>query len=245
MRTYEPEAAPARTLASVFDDAVAILRQDAGEYSFIGLLGAAPACLLVLILHMIGNAVAAALIPPMVIVAAVLTLTTATEALRRVGESLEPDAGRAFAAVGLHAHEFLRPWVQLAVILGGAAFGMAILGNHVGSLTRLPINSLIVVFAAVLALPRSFVPVALLTQRATYAQADAGSRALVAQAPARVVYAWAIALAPALLFGLIALVAGFGTVSSAVAAFAFVGMMPVGAVIMSLLFYDALGESLQ
>jgi len=241
--TYGSDVRHARTLAEVFDDTVAILRQDAGEYAFAALLGGAPACFGALVLRMIDSPVSVALIPPLVIFAAALTFAAASESFRRVSDNLAPDAAEAYMAVVLRAPLFLRPWFMLAAVLAGVTGVAAFFGDYLNPLASAAVQLAALFFAWVYAQPRTFMILALLTQRCSFRQAEDGSAALVAAESGRVLWAWAIALGPALLLTLLALLAGFGTVSTALAALAAVGLMPVAAVIMSLMFYGALSRA--
>ena len=84
MRTYGHDVRHLRTLSAVIEDSIAIFAQDVSEYAFVGLMGGATACIAALILGLIGNPISSALIPPVVIILAVLTHATIAQAFRAV-----------------------------------------------------------------------------------------------------------------------------------------------------------------
>jgi hypothetical protein len=240
MRTYGSDVRHARTLGLIVQDGLEILRQDAAEYGFIAFVGAFPACIGLVILRVIDNPLASALIAPLVIAMAVLTMATSTEAFRRVVDNLEPDAVRSFLTVIPRIDALLTPWLPLMGGLAAAGFAASLVGGTAGGLTGTGIVFASLVLSAFYALPRSFVCVALFTQRSTSRQASSGSAALVWRSPSKIATGWAIALGPAIAVALLALMSGMGTASSAIATLIFVGSMPALAVMMSLLFFDAL-----
>ncbi|MEX2245353.1 MAG: hypothetical protein WEC75_01585 [Dehalococcoidia bacterium] len=243
MRTYGHDVRHARTLSLVFGDAVEILRQDIGEYAFIGFVGAFPACIAALVLRLAGGPVAVALIAPIVLLFAALTMATAAEAFRRVVENLEPDAALSFGRILPLAATVLRPWVPLTTTLGIGTGALTLYGEDVPSLVVACIALALIAVSGFYALPRSFVCAALVTQRATSREAEAGSAALVRGAPGKIARGWAIALAPSMFVAMLAIVSGMGPIAIALAALVFVGSTPVVAVMMSLLFFDALARS--
>ncbi len=243
MRTYGSGVRHERSLARVFEDGILIFAQDASEYAFIGLLGAAVACIGTLVLASIGGAIAVALIPPFVAVVAVATMATATEGLRRITNNLQPESAQAFAAVLRRASTLVAPWAPFALALGAALFVRVAFSHHVPPLPRKLIELVALCVVAAYALGRSYVVPAMVVERANPHNAAAGSAELVRAAPGKPAIAWGICLSPAILVGLLALSAGFGPVSAAVLAFAFVGALPFAAVVMSLLFFDAVMRS--
>ena len=128
MRTYGADVRRHRSLAHVIEDSISIFQQDASEYAFAGLIGAFGACVGTLILLMVGGAAAAVLTPILVIMLAVTTLATVTEALRRVTDNLEPSAAESFTAVARGLPAILWPWLTIA---GGLAAAI-LLDAHFG-----------------------------------------------------------------------------------------------------------------
>ena len=87
-----------RSMPDLIEETIAILRQDASEYAFIGLVGAFAACMAVLVPGIIGGPIAIALIAPVLVVITSITLATSAAALGVGANQLQPDAGRAFGA---------------------------------------------------------------------------------------------------------------------------------------------------
>ena len=108
-RNQRPRAF-SRSLSETIEESITILRQDASEYAFIGLVGSFAACMAVLVPGIIGGPIAVALIAPLLLFVAVLTLATSAAALGVGSSQLQPDASRAFAAAGLRIVAILRPW---------------------------------------------------------------------------------------------------------------------------------------
>ena len=236
MRTYGHDVRHLRTLSAVIEDSIAIFAQDVSEYAFVGHMGGATACIAALILGLIGNPVSSALIPPVVIILAVLTHATIAQAFRAVTENLEPESARAFAGVTARAGLLLRPFVTLAAALAVAAGGIAVADSYVPSI-------IVLAGAAIYLLPRSFVIIALVMQGGGANDALQGSSALIARAPTKVLLAAILCAAPSILFSLIGLATGFGFLATALLAFVVVGSMPFAAIVMSLLFFDAIART--
>jgi hypothetical protein len=240
MPTYGSDVRQQRALARIIEDSVSIFQQDASEYAFAGLVGAATGCLLTLILVSIGGSVGAVLLPVLLIATAVLTLATVTEALRRVTDNLEPSAAESFTAVLRGAPAILVPWVTLTAVLAAALLADVHFGHYLPGLARGAAELLVVVFAAYTALTRILAVPALVMRRSSAADALHEGRELYATNARKVTYAWGVCLAPVLLLFLIAALSGFGPVSSAIAALAFVGVLPFAAVVNALLFFDGI-----
>jgi hypothetical protein len=241
MRTYEG-ARSARTLARIFEDAIALLVQDASEYAFTGLLGGAAACFAAIILRFIDNDASNALVAPATIIIAALTLSTTTAAMCRAAENLQPDAGRAFASVLLRPMAYLRPWLGIALALFAAAY--AIESFSLPDWLRTACIIAVTGGAIAAALPSSFHAIALVTQRGTAQEAAAAGSALARRSMAPLAAAWCVVMTPALLATLLGLGTGFGRASSGVWALVFVASMPVAAAVMALMFIEA-AERLQ
>jgi len=243
MRTYGNDVRHLRTLSAVLEDSVAIFAQDASEYAFVGLMGGATACIATLILGLIGNPVTAAMIPPIIIIAAVLTHATIAQAFRAVTENLEPESMRAFAGVSGRAGLLLRPFVALSVALAAAAAAGNVAAIWAPSVIVMAFDAVVLAAAAIYLLPRSFVIVALVMQGGSAKEALAGSAALIARAPTKVLFGAVVCAAPSAVMAIIALASGFGLLSTAVFAFVVVGSMPFAAIVMSLLFFDAIART--
>ena len=243
MRTYGHDVRHLRTLSAVIEDSIAIFAQDVSEYAFVGLMGGATACIAALILGLIGNPVSSALIPPVVIILAVLTHATIAQAFRAVTENLEPESARAFAGVTARAGLLLRPFVPLAAALAVAAGGIAVADSYVPSIIVRALDAIALAGAAIYLLPRSFVIIALIMQGGGANDALQGSSALIARAPTKVLLAAILCAAPSILFSLIGLATGFGFLATALLAFVVVGTMPFAAIVMSLLFFDAIART--
>lgn len=228
-----------RSTAELVEEAVAILRQDASEYAFIGLVGAFGACMAVLIPGIIGGPIAVALIAPLVVAVASLTLATAAAALGVGANQLQPDASRAFATAGLRTSAILRPWLPLAVALGAASYGANGYSSYLGPVPPEAVILALALVGGAYALPRSLYATALFEHDLSVREALRASAAFVRSATRAVATAWCIVLAPAMIVALFGAVAGIDAVTGAVIAVLFVGAMPAGAALMSQIFIDA------
>lgn len=229
----------ARPLLEVIEESISILRQDASEYAFIGLIGAFAAGMAVLVPGIIGGPIAVALIAPLLVMIAAFTLATAAAALGVGANQLQPDASRAFAAAGLRIIPILRPWAPLAIALGAASYAADAFSRYLGPV---PPEAMILGMALIglaYALPRSLCATALFEHDLSSREALSASAGLVRQATRTIVSAWCVVLAPAILIALLGAIAGIDTATGAVIAVLFVGAMPAGAAIMSQLFIDA------
>lgn len=229
----------ARPLLEIIEEAVAILRQDASEYAFIGLVGAFAACMAVLVPGIIGGPIAIALIAPLLLFVAVLTLATSAAALGVGSSQLQPDASRAFAAAGLRIVAILRPWLPLAVALGAASYAADAFSSHLGPVPHEAIILALALVSGAYALPRSLCVTALFEHDVSAREALTASAALVRRAGRTVLLAWCVVLSPAITIALLGALAGIDAATGAVIAVLFVGAMPVGAALMSQLFIDA------
>ncbi|MBF6600707.1 MAG: hypothetical protein IVW36_09365 [Dehalococcoidia bacterium] len=239
MRTYASDVRRRRTLARIIEDSIGIFRQDASEYAFAGLIGAFAACIATLVLVAVGGPVATALLPLVLVPVAVATLATVTEALRRVTDHLEPSAAESFTVVLRGLPAIVWPWLPLAGGLALALFADAEFGGDAPSVVRGVAELSLVVVTLWVASVRVLSVPSLVMRRATPEQAVAEARRIFAASRATCAGVWAACLAPALLLFLVAALNGFGAVSSAIAALAFVGSLPFAAVMNSLLFFDA------
>lgn len=228
-----------RPLTEIVEESVAILRQDASEYAFIGLVGAFAACMAVLVPGLIGGPIAVALIAPLLVVIAAFTLATSAAALGVGANQLQPDASRAFATAGLRIIAILRPWLPLAIALGAASYAADAFASYLGPVPMEAIMLGLALVAAAYALPRSLCATALLEHDLSAREALSASAALVRRTKRTITIAWSIVLAPAILIALLGGLAGIDAATGAVISVLFVGAMPAGAALMSQLFIDA------
>lgn len=226
-------------LPEVIADALAILREDASEYAFIGLAGGASAGIAVLILGIIAGPIATACIAPVLLLIAVGALATSSAAVGTGVNRLQPDAARAFAEAGRRGGAILRPWLPLAGALGAASFVAAILAKHLGPVPPGAIILTFVAIGAMYALPRSLSCTAMFEYDLSAHEAVTASAAVVRMMTRTVVTAWCTVLAPAIFVLALGAISGIDIVSGAVIAVLFVGAMPAGAALMSLLFRQA------
>lgn len=228
-----------RPLLELIEEAIAILRQDASEYAFIGLVGAFAACMAVLIPGIIGGPLAVALIAPLLVIVAALTLATSAAALGVGANQLQPDASRAFAEAMLRAVAVLRPWLPLAVALGVASYVADTFSSHLGPVPPEAIILVLAALSAAYALPRSLCATALFEHDLSARDALSASGALARRASGIIALAWLLVLGPAIVLTLLGAVAGIDATTGAIIALLFVGAMPAGAALMSQIFIDA------
>jgi hypothetical protein len=243
MRSYTREARPPGTLTRVLQDALAMLVQDASEYAFVGFVGAAVAAFAVLVLRLIGNVVSDALVVPLVIVMAALTMSTATLAFCRTTENLHPDAAEAMASLASRPLAFLRAWWALAGALLVAGLALQFFDGGLAP-WRFPVIVALAVLSTLYVFSRSFYAVALVTQRMSAREAEQVATVLLGRTATLALLAWLPVLAPSLFMLLIAQIAGFGPASTALATFVVVMSMPAAAAVMSLLFFEAVAQAM-
>lgn len=236
MRTYPEQAQHSRSLADVLTDALALLHQDIAEYGFAALIGAISAAFAALILMVTGGYVGQALVAPAAFVVALVTYANTCAAIRRVQANLEPDAIRAFGDVVLRLPALLSPLMLPLALSGLSVLAGAIAARWAPS----SVVTLAVIFVFALcgisSFQRSLYVPALFVRGTTFSEARARSAASMRSANALVGACFAIAFAPAGLMALVALSAGFGPLSVAMAAFALVLSMPLAAAIASLIY---------
>jgi hypothetical protein len=242
MRHHAAEARPSRTearasrsLAALFEEALTVIRQDLSEYGYIGLCGAFSAAILATVLRYIDTPVSNALIVPALAAVAVGALATCAAALERTQDGLQPDSGRSFAEALVRM-----PWLFARVLpavlpLSAAVYITDAYGGDVGTWPMLGINAALVLTAVYAALPVAIYVAALFSRDATPAQASAHALAIMHNARSIVVTSLLVALAPAEAATAIALLSGFGTMTTALFAFAAIICMPLAAAMMSLI----------
>lgn len=243
MRSYTHEGRPPGMLTRVLQDALAMLVQDASEYTFIGFVGAAVAACSVVVLRLMRNDVGDALVAPTVVVMAALTMSAATLAFCRATENLQPDAADALASVASRLLAFLRAWWPPAAALFAAGLGLQLFHDQLTT-WRFAIVIGLAALSTLYAFSRSFYAVSLVTQDVSAREAEVVATALLGRTAALAAMAWLPVLAPSLLMLLIAQIAGFGAASTAVATFALVISMPAAAAVMSLLFFGAVAQAM-
>lgn len=227
-----------RTLIETIADGIGILRQDVSEYAFIGLVGGAAAGIAVLVLGLIGSAIAITFIGPVLLLIALCTLAAAAAAVADSANHLQPDAAHAFAATARSAVAIIRPWSRLLVALAIASYPAAAFGHDLGPV---PSRAIILAFAAIsaaYALPRSFYCAAIFEHGLSARDALRVSSTLVHASTRPVVAAWCIVLAPAILIAMLGAFAGIDAPTGAVIAVLLAGAMPVGAALMSQIFLE-------
>lgn len=228
-----------RPLLDVIADAMTILREDASEYAFIGLAGGASAGIAVLLLGIIGGPIATAAIGPLLLVIATGALATSSAAVGTGVNRLQPDASRAFGEAARRGVAVLRPWLPLAIALGAASYVAATFAKHMAPVPPGAVELAFAAISATYALPRSLCCTALFEYDLSVSEAVTASAAVERMMTRAVVTAWCVVLAPAILVLALSAISGIDIVTGAVAAMLFVGAMPAGAAIMSLLFREA------
>lgn len=239
MRTYSGETTRTYTIADIFANALALLRQDAGEYAFVTLIGACAAGFITFVLRMIGGPIAVALVAPAIALSALLTLALCVAAVRRVEDNLEPDSVRALGAVLVSAPALIVPIWPSLVLLWIAVFGVQWVDDYVGGLLAGVVGIALGLLAVQPIFRRGIYVPALFARGASVRSATAHAAALMPQLGGMVSVTWAAALAPAFLIGFVALAAGFGVVTTTLSAFVVVACMPLAAAMFTLM-YDAM-----
>jgi hypothetical protein len=237
-RYERPTETRGRTPVDILADALVMLHLDIGEYAFAGLIGAAGAAFLAIILST-GEFIGQALIAPAVFGVAIVTYANTCAAVRRAQDNLEPDAARAFFSVLARVHALFTPLTvplalsSLAVLVGVAASRWA-----PASVLTLGV---IVVFAycGLASFQRALYIPALFARNVTFADARLLGIATMKKASVLLGTCFVIALAPAGLMAMIGLAAGFGALSTGVTAFVFVACMPLAGACAAIV-YEAL-----
>ena len=242
MRTYSGAPTRTYTVADIFANALALLRQDAGEYAFVTLIGACAAGFTTFVLRMVGGPVAVPLVAPVIALSALLTMAACVAAVRRVNDNLEPDPVRALGAVVVRLPALVIPVLPSLIALWVAAFSVQWLDDYIGGLLAGVLGIVVALLAVQPIVRRGLYVPALFTRGASVRGATTHAAALMQQLGGIVSVTWVIALAPAGLVAFVALAAGFGVVSTTLAAFAIVACMPLAAAMLSLI-HDALPPS--
>lgn len=236
MRTHVPHARGSRTFTDVFTDAAAILRQDAGEYAFITLVGAFIAASVALVLRVDGSATALALIAPVIAGMSLLTLGAITAAVRRADDNLQPEATRAFLAALYRSPAMMLPLLPAILLLALSTYAGVRLGEETAPLIGLIAAVALSAFAALWAFRRSLYVAALFARGASLREAGPRATAAMGTLAAPVAVTWLLSLTPALIIATPALLLGFGPLGAALTALVSVGCMPLAATMLWLLY---------
>ncbi len=244
MRNTATAEVELRPLSDLFEEALATLRQELSEYSFIALVGAVAAGLIVLLCGVIDSPVSLSLVPPLVALSALLTLATCAAAVGSANNQMQPDAGSAALAMLRRLPVLLLPWAPLMIGLWAASYALGAFSDYVdkahvsGTLQVLAM----IAIAFVYAYPRSLTIAATFEEQFSSAQAQSISAFVVRNSGRRIQAMWIIVLAPAALMMSLSLIVGLDTVTGALITCFFVGAMPLAAAMSSLLFYDAASQ---
>jgi hypothetical protein len=239
VRTARRHARPGSTLPQIVEAAIAALIQDASEYGIIGFVGGVAACFAAVVLRLMRNPVADAMIAPAVILIGVLTFAVSAEAFARAADNLQPDAAAAAHAVVVRLASHLTPWLPLSAVLFVVVLSLRLFGGELGALPNAAIALVLLAGSLRFAYRCSFVPVAIAIGVQSSRDALTVSAGLVRSGGTVVAIAWIIAGLPAIAGGLIGLAAGFGAASAGFAALVAVGSIPLAAAMMSLIFDEA------
>lgn len=242
MRTYGGEV-ERRSFGDMVLAAVAVLRQDAGEFLFIGVIGGLLTTAAAMTLRFAGNDAGLALITPAITLGALLTMAATCSAVRRVEDNLEPDAGAALAATLTRIPLIVWPLAPALLLSALAAFVGVGLRPHIGSLFATAIALVLSAFAAAFLFRRSLYVPALFARGTSSRHAWARAAAVVAAYPLMVGLGWLLALAPTVVLGLLTMQSGFGPAGIAVTSFVFASSMPFAGALMTLLFAQADGAT--
>jgi hypothetical protein len=242
MRTYSGDGRPvaqtpySRSLSDIFADAVAILRQDASEYAFVGLVGAFFGTIAAIVLHLVGSDLSFSLIAPLVFLTALLVYATTAAQVAMVDDQLEPDAGRAFVGVLARAPFLFIAYAPGILLLGIATMlGLKLAGPIPGwaaSLAGIALGAGAVYWM----FQRSLYVPGLFTRGASAREAHRRAVAIARRAPMALAVAWSIPLAPCLMIALLALALGYGAAATGFTSMLLIIGMPLAAPIMTLLY---------
>jgi hypothetical protein len=241
MRRPQAMVHESRPLIEIFDEAIETIRQDLTEYAFIALLGAAPACMFILLASVLGGPVAISLSVPVLVLAALATMAASAAAFNSVTANLQPDAQGAYLAALRRAVPLLLPWLPLAIGLWAASYAAAAFSPEINEwyVPDVAVVAVLVVASAFYIFPRSLCPSLQFVDQMTSGQSQSASMVIVRSAPSRVWATWAACAAPALLIFGLGMIGGWDGVLGAIMALFFIGTLPFAAAVFSLLFVDA------
>lgn len=241
MRRPQAMVYESRPLIEIFDEAIVTIRQDVTEYAFIALLGAAPACIFILLAAVIGGPIAISLTAPFVVLMTLATLAASAAAFNCVTANLQPDAQGAYLAAMRRAVPLLLPWLPLMIGLWAAAYATAAFSPEINAwyVPDIAVVATLVVACGFYIFPRSLCASLQFVDQMSPGQSQAASAMIVRRTPKRIWATWGVCMAPALLIGALGMIGGWDPVLGAIMVLFFVAMMPFAAAVFSLLFVDA------
>jgi len=227
-----------RPLIEIFDEAIDVVRQDAGEYGFVALVGAICACLAVLVPGLIGGPAGAAAVGPLLSLVALLSFGTGAALVSCAGDQLQPDAAGAFREALRRSPSLLRPWLLLMFALGVAGAGYSLGRAYLGPVPSGIVLLAPVAFAVWYAYPRSVAVTACIEQDLGGVRAERLSLAIAARAGGRLLIVWCALLAPTAAVLAISALGGLDAISGGFVALVFVATLPFAAAVLSPLFAE-------
>lgn len=242
MRTYDGEVQQ-RSFVDMIAAAVDVLRQDFGEFVFIGVIGGLLTTVAAMVLRFAGGDAGLALITPAVTLGALLTMAVTCSAVRRVEDNLEPDASAALGAMLVRLPFIVWPLAPALLLSALAALAGVGLEEHIGTWPATGIALVLTAFAVVFLFRRSLYVPALFVRGTSSRHAWTRATAVVAAFPLMIGIGWLLALLPTILLGLLTMQTGFGPAGIAVTSFVFASSMPFAGALMSLLFAQADGAT--
>jgi len=227
-----------RPLIEIFDEAIDVVRQDAGEYGFVALVGAICACLAVLVPGLIGGPGGAAAVGPLLALVALLSFATGAALVSCAGDQLQPDAAGAFREALRRSPSLVRPWLLLIFALGLAGAGYSLGREYLGPVPSSAVLLAPVAFAAWYAYPRSVAITACIEQELGGGRAERLSAAVAARAGARLLVVWCALVAPSGAVLAIGALGGLDAITGGFVAFVFVATLPFAAAVLSPFFAE-------
>ena len=241
-RTYRSEARE-RSFTDIAANAMGLLRQDIGEFLFIGALGGLLTTSVAMILRFAGGAAGLALITPAVALGAIITMAVTCAAVQRVRDGLDPEAGSAFASMLVRLPFLVWPLAPALLLAALATFAGVGLDGWIGSLAATAIGLALLAFALVFLFRRSLYIPALFVPGTSSRHAWTRAVAVVQAYPFMIALGWALALFPTIVLGALTIRSGFDPGGIAVTAFVCTTSMPYAGALMSLLFAQADGAT--
>jgi hypothetical protein len=241
MRRPQAIVHESRSLIEIFDEAIEVIRQDLTEYAFIALLGAAPACIFILLAAVVGGPVALSLTAPVIVFMALATLAASAAAFNCVTANLQPDAQGAYLAALRRAVPLLLPWLPLMIGLWAASYAAAAFSSEINEwyVPDVAVVAALVVACGFYIFPRSLCASLQFVDQMSSGQSQAASAIIVRAAPKRVWATWGVCAAPALLIFGLGMIGGWDAVLGAIMVLFFIATLPFAGAVFSLLFVDA------
>lgn len=228
-----------RRWSEIFEEAVAVLRQDSSEFAVIALIGAVPAALAVLIPGTTGSALAISFSAPLVVICAVAAFAASTAAITVGANHLQPEAGRAYASLLTRPLAVFFPWLPLIIGLWAASYAAAAFVQYIDPVPTVAVVLLLAGVSAWYAFPRTLWAAMVFEHDVPPGHAQGASAALVRAEPRRFATTWLLVTVLPMLMALIALAGGFDAVLGAIMVLAFMFALPFAAAMSTLLLYDA------